>query len=229
MDTYPKLFVECGEPFTQGAYIYVDQFEILFGRVGTNSKPDIAFSNAFVSRRHFAIQYCSGQASIVDLNSKHGTKVNGRPLTPHLPFTLKHGDIISAANETVVLHFSSLDLDQTLDFQPISHEMIQCNGTSLPFTMDEIKQTVTYKKQTCTLSDKEFLFFYKLAHSLNEFVLKTDIKKEVWPERELLEDGVPDVHAEELNALVYRMRRKLHNDFTIEVIRGKGYILHLNE
>jgi len=60
--------------------------------------------NTHVSRRHATIRMEASGLHIADLNSKHGTRLNGEPVTQSR--TLASGDVISVGEVVLVLHFS---------------------------------------------------------------------------------------------------------------------------
>jgi len=80
----------------------VDQKEITLGRVsgGQPIIPDIDLTpykayEAGVSRMHASIKIQDGQATITDLGSANGTRINGRKITSHIPYPVRHGDILT--------------------------------------------------------------------------------------------------------------------------------------
>ena len=121
------------------------------------------------------------------------------------------------------LVFRNDDMDATLDLGPLLKQI------NKPFyTLDPILQKVKIKEETYILSDKEYACLAYLLEYNNQFVSKEALKKSVWPER-VESNGEILVAAEELNALIYRVRKKIGTYLEIEVIRGKGYWLHFNE
>src|SRR6478752_3134648 len=79
---------------------------------------------------------------------------------------------------------------------------------------------VTYESNAFFITD----LFSKHGTKVNG----EELKKSIWPER-VESNGEILVAAEELNALIYRVRKKIGTYLEIEVIRGKGYWLHFNE
>ncbi|MBO9129979.1 FHA domain-containing protein [Bacillus sp. 165] len=224
MIVHASLIVEYGVPFQPGSYISLNDSETMIGRAGGEWLPHISFTNAFISRKHAVIQYEAGAYMIEDLNSKHGTEINGEALIQGESRTLQNGDIISIAKGTVLLHFSYTNFDQTLDFGPI---LRQVSSPSLQMELDAVKQRVLYKGQEYTLSSKEYTCLELLLKHKNSFISKEKLKQYVWPERMMTLENIPDVSSEELNSLMYRLRRRLPADFHIESVRGKGYILQI--
>lgn len=224
MTVQANLIVEYGAPFQPGAYISLNDSVTFLGRAGEGWMPHMAFANAFVSRKHAAIRYENDKYVIEDLNSKHGTEVNGQALTPGESRVLQNGDVISVAKGVVLLHFSYSDFDQTLDFGPILRQLPR---GSLRAELDPIKQTVIYGGEEYSLSAKEYTCLELLLSCESSFISKEEMKKHVWPERVIASEGVTDVSSEELNSLVYRLRKKIPAAFHIESVRGKGYILEI--
>ena len=78
-------------------------------RVGSHDACDIRILNdAFVSRRHCSVSYVDGQLSIVDLDSTHGTLVNGEDIGRQ-PHELRHGDQINVGGSLLVVRFSDAE------------------------------------------------------------------------------------------------------------------------
>lgn len=166
-----------------------------------------------------------GKAILYDLGSRHGTEVNGEPLEPHTPHPLQSFDIIKLARGMVVLHFSYMFADQTLEFEPISLTQ-QLHLMEESYSINWEKRECTVNGQRIAMSEKEYGFIKVLTDHANQLVPFEDIKKTVWPERSADADGIPDVSMDELNALVYRIRKKYGKDtFTISAVRGSGYVL----
>jgi pSer/pThr/pTyr-binding forkhead associated (FHA) protein len=64
---------------------------------------DIALLEIAVSRKHFKIFKIGRDFFIEDLNSKHGTMVNGEPISPGEGFQINEGDLISVGNTVMQL------------------------------------------------------------------------------------------------------------------------------
>jgi two-component system, OmpR family, response regulator QseB len=157
----------------------------------------------------------------MDLNSKHGTEVNHTRLLPYKPVMLKQSDKISLANGMVIFYFSP-SVDETMDLTPVVGERIQ------DFELNPVKQTLKVHDTHYKLSEKEYKCLELLLSKQNQFISQEEVKKHVWPERICLPEDIPNVGSEELAPLIYRIRKRTCATLTIESIRGKGYILHLN-
>ncbi len=64
---------------------------------------DIALLEIAVSRKHFKIFKIGRDFFIEDLNSKHGTLVNGKPISPGEGFQINEGDLIAVGNTVMQL------------------------------------------------------------------------------------------------------------------------------
>jgi pSer/pThr/pTyr-binding forkhead associated (FHA) protein len=64
---------------------------------------DITLLEIAVSRKHFKIFKIGKDFFIEDLNSKHGTLVNGEPISPGEGFQINEGDLISVGNTVMQL------------------------------------------------------------------------------------------------------------------------------
>lgn len=226
MNTSSCLIVERGTPFEKGEVVPLHNVLITLGRRGKEWEPDISFNNAFVSRQHASIYYDNGQYYIKDLNSKHGTYLNGQRLEPNHSAPLKGSDKISLAKDIIVLSFSSFNVEETLELTIFAME--EQTTPSLDWELDPLKQSLIVQGDHYTFSEKEYKCLEILFEKRQQFVSKEEVKKYVWPERVYLPEQIPDVSSDELNALIYRIRRKIHEGISIETIKGKGYILSVN-
>lgn len=226
MDRSSYLMVERGNPYERGDVIPLTRSMTVLGRKGKQWDPDVTFDNVYVSRKHAALIHRDGQFSIKDLNSKHGTFVNQQRLEPNGEAPLQHGDSVALAGDLVLLTFSVLRMDETMDITPLMKQLVAAENTG-GITLNPYKQELVHGRTVIAFSEKEYKCVELLLHHKEQFVSKEQLKLLVWPEREAGPDGVPDVSAEEMNALIYRVRKKTRGLLGIESIRGKGYILHI--
>jgi Response regulators consisting of a CheY-like receiver domain and a winged-helix DNA-binding domain len=225
LDNYANLYIVRGEPYRSGACINLNAEETVVGRASQIFFPDVAFTNAFISRKHFVIRKERDKAVLYDLGSRHGTEINGERVTPHYPYPLNNFDIIKLAKGMTVLHFSYLFADQTLEIEPLSNTR-QLELPELPFEIHWEKRECVVEGKRMAMSEKEYLLLRVLHDNANRLVPMEDIKRSVWPERLSAEGAVPDVSLDELNALIYRIRKKYGKDtFLISAVRGSGYVL----
>jgi two-component system, OmpR family, response regulator QseB len=215
------LIVEHGTPFEKGAFITIDNPNIIIGRAGSSWKPDISFHNIFVSRKHVNIYEKNGHFYIKDLNSKHGTFINNNRLKPFEEFVLKPSDKISLSN-LITLTFS-VNLDATSELAPIFGDL----GKKIPteFYLDPLKQELKIQNTLYQFSEKEYKCIDFLIQNRNQIVLKEELVKFVWDERVSMNGQIPDVSNEEINTIIYRIRKKTGQNICIENIRRKGYLL----
>jgi|SRR5271157_2955960 len=76
-------------------------------KVGRSSQSDIAFANdAYISRIHFSLDWDDTGCWINDLNSRHGTSVNGKKVRKSL---LRDGDTIRVGLTVLVVRLHAHD------------------------------------------------------------------------------------------------------------------------
>ena len=87
--------------------------EYTLGRVSEGQPiiPDIDLSpykayDAGVSRMHVSIKI-KNQVTVTDLGSANGTRINGRRIAPHMPYPLKHGDILTLGKFKIQVLFQT--------------------------------------------------------------------------------------------------------------------------
>ncbi|TVY07628.1 FHA domain-containing protein [Paenibacillus cremeus] len=229
MDTFACLYVIRGEPFRPGTCLNLAASETVIGRASNDYSPDFAFTNAFLSRKHFLIRKEGDKAVLYDLGSRHGTEINGVRAEPHKPYPLQSFDIIKLAKGMTVIHFSYIFADQTLELEPLSVTQRLTVPVEPPLTIHWEKHECTVGGKRIAMSEKEFLLIQLLYEQANRLVPIEEIKQSVWPERTVGVDGIPDVSMDELNALVYRIRKKYGKDtFLISAVRGSGYVLEMD-
>jgi pSer/pThr/pTyr-binding forkhead associated (FHA) protein len=78
------------------------QKEITLGRVSEGQPiiPDIDLTpykayESGVSRMHASIKSMDEQVMVTDLGSANGTRINGMKISAHIPYPIKHGDILT--------------------------------------------------------------------------------------------------------------------------------------
>ncbi|TES54573.1 FHA domain-containing protein [Halalkalibacterium halodurans] len=227
MRSNPFLIVERGVPYEPATVFTVKKESWSIGRLGKSWKPDIAFDNVFISRKHALLYVEEGQVFVKDLDSKHGTYVNDQRLAPHAPERLSHGDRLSLAKDIVVLTFSAIDMEETFDLTPFLPVNEKKSKEPYPdhVKLDPVKQTLLVSGEDYHFSEKEYKCIELLVQRYGEFVSKETLLPYVWPERKRTDGEGVDVSAEEVNSLLYRVRKKVAQSIEIETIRGKGYIL----
>jgi pSer/pThr/pTyr-binding forkhead associated (FHA) protein len=227
---FARIIVERGDPYEKGRCIALPQDQINLGRATQAFKPDISFDSLLISRKHCCISQLGETWTIVDLGSKHGTMLNNQSLTPNLPNNLHNGDKITLASSIVVLRFViAPELEKTLDFE--STQSLKNNTAPLsvlPIVVDTAKKILYIKKREVPLSVKEWCLLELLYNNRNKLVSYADIRTAVWVERQLLDNNEPDVGLDEINAILYRLRRKFGNCRNLlKTRRGQGCILEI--
>ncbi|MDR3590898.1 MAG: winged helix-turn-helix domain-containing protein [Negativicutes bacterium] len=222
-----RLLIERGNSHEKGTYIPLEQTRLLIGRPTSSFIPEISLDNFLISRKHCRIEQCDGVWMISDLGSKHGTTLNGQPIGAHLAHVLNHGDKIGLASDVAVFRVViSREYEKTMEF-----ERTQPTGTvndppaDSPVMVDLGKMRLAVDHEVIALSAKEWLLLEALYKRRNKFVSYDEIRQSVWTERQAPDHGLPDVGVEEINVLVYRLRRKLgaHSGL-VRTVRGRGCI-----
>lgn len=219
------LIVEKGNPHPFHEVIPLTKTEVLLGRSWQGYDPDITFSSMYISRKHAVITKDNNEFYIADLTSMHGTEVNGN-LIGQKPYPLKDGDTITLAKGEAVLSFNNTleqDLGKTSEFRlpPLTAE-----PTGL--TLHPDRREVLVDGEPIYLSGKDIDLFILLYQKANQAVSYDEIKLKIWPERLTESVEIPDVGRDEVNALVYRLRKKLgkYGERVVTVPRF-GYMLDL--
>jgi len=217
------LVVVRGFPYDEGTTLQLGRPNVILGRKDGDWEPDIGFENAYVSRKQASIRCENGAYSIVDFDSKHGTEVNGTKLTPFVPFPLQSSDVIAFAKGMICLAFSSRMWEETMDFVPVP---LPSPGSD-DYQLDPVRQMLFHGELSFSLSEKEYRCLELLLRKERQFVSKEELMRYVWPER-IENDELPAATSEEINSLLYRIRKKTASVLSIENIRGKGYVLTLS-
>jgi hypothetical protein len=208
LDDSVYLLIKKGDPEHLHKRIFLTKEECSIGRRGAQAEPDIAFSSLYVSRKHAVIQKQGQQYTISDLDSKHGTEVNGSEIlrTPHV---LRHGDLISLAKGAAELVFFSEgnELEATREYAlPLRSASSDLPGLVINLERREIR----LDGERLHLTGKDMDLLMLLYQRANQAVSYEEIMVLVWPERLLNADKhIPDVGRAEINALVYRLRKRL--------------------
>ncbi|MDH7579025.1 MAG: FHA domain-containing protein [Bacillota bacterium] len=224
----PCLIIEKGEPYESGYRIQLPSKEILIGRSWGPYKPDLPFTSLYISKKHALLYYRNGQIILRDLASKHGTQVNGCILEPDFPYALRNGDEISLARGEAILrvdNFGDAESGETVDFDNFSSAIAETTSCTLVINLE--RREILLDGQQLYLFGKDLELLLLLYRNKNKAVSYNDIRFNVWPERPLT-NNVPDVGNDEINALVYRLRKRLGKyGQRIITIPRYGYMLDL--
>ncbi|MDF2721045.1 MAG: transcriptional regulator [Paenibacillus sp.] len=226
LDSFACLYIVRGEPYQPGACIHLDQDVTVIGRSGAVHSPDVGFSNVWISSRHLMISKENDTAFLTDMGSRNGTEINGVLIEPNKPYPLRSSDTITLAKGMTVFQFSYAFGEQTMELEPVSIP------PHMPDKLAEHK-IVDWEKRECivngsriVMSEKEYLLLHLLHTNANHIVSIKEMMQAVWSDRCSGADGKPDVTLDELNALLYRIRKKYGKEtFHIRAVRGSGYIL----
>ncbi|NHN35487.1 FHA domain-containing protein [Paenibacillus agricola] len=210
---------------------YLMKQETVIGRVWEQVVPDIQFASSYISRKHAVVVTENDRFFIIDLKSKHGTRVNHTAIGNNKPFLLHDGDIISLARGVAVLTFHNANekrIGDTLEFPLLSDEDME-DHHGLFVNMD--RREIMIDGVQIYLSSKDTELFGLLYQMANSAVSYDEIRTNIWPERAANKIGnIPDVGREEVTTLVYRLRKKLakYGQYIISVPRY-GYMLDLQQ
>ncbi|MEK3723186.1 FHA domain-containing protein [Paenibacillus sp. FSL H8-0034] len=225
------MTINQGETAKQDNPCYLVKQETVIGRVWEQVVPDIHFASSYISRRHAVIVVENDRFFIIDLMSKHGTRVNHTVIGNNKPFLLHDGDIISLARGVAELTFHNKNEKRVGDTQefPLPTEEDKEEHHGLLVNME--RREIIIDGVQIYLSSKDTELFGLLYQMANTAVSYDEIRMNIWPERAANGiDDVPDVGREEVNTLVYRLRKKLakYGKYIISVPRY-GYMLDLQQ
>lgn len=222
------IVVEKGAPYEGGTLIKITGDDVTIGRFSDQKpSPDISFTSLFISRRHCRIYYKENQVLLLDMGSKHGTTVNKSIVVPNTSHVLHHGDKIILAKGMVVLRFEQGEkYDETIDFSET--QRIGLKNIAQPIIINnEKRECIIYGKKV-SLTHKEWYCFKLLYENVNKLVTFDELKIIVWGERRNEVGSSPDVGTDEINVLLYRLRKKMGTQGKlIKNIRGSGCILEI--
>ncbi|MCM3718244.1 FHA domain-containing protein [Fictibacillus phosphorivorans] len=224
--------IEAGDPYDTGSLIPLkpEGEYLTIGRSAHTHETDISLLSPYVSRNHAEIFIQDGKSFIRDLDSKHGTELNQVKLDPNVPKEIHSGDVISLAKGVVLLTYLNTETEEselTMEFtSPIEPpEKKITNGLHI---IPERRQ-ISIDGEPLFLSGKHTDLLVLLYRKKNQAVSSDEIKIQIWPERMVAgSNALPDVGKDEINALVYRLRKKLgsYGDAIVTVPRY-GYMLQI--
>jgi pSer/pThr/pTyr-binding forkhead associated (FHA) protein len=172
-------------------------------RFGRSLENDIHIDDSRASRLHAELRREGSSVVLVDLTSRNGTLLNGRPL--EAPRRLADGDRIEIAGRI----FTFLD--------PLA---TRADPSARPLTIDEDRCQAWAGGHLLDLTAKEFALLVVLFEYRAGICPKQVVAERVWPE---YGGAVADNN---IDSLVSRLRAKVATDLvTIENARGVGYKL----
>ena len=221
------LVIEKGSPFEPGTKIVLAEEKTLIGRSTKNSFPNISFDNILISRNHCCITFDQGAWSIVDLSSKHGTVLNtNTQLKPHFSQELIDGDKVSLASGIAWFKFyRQADGEQTIECCHSENE----KTLELQIKLDQERRQVIVNGDNIPLTTKQCQLMLLLFSRPKKLISYDEVCNSVWPDRGL--DGFTNhyVGLEEIEVLVYRLRKRIEPfDTVIRTIRGRGLIFEVD-
>jgi pSer/pThr/pTyr-binding forkhead associated (FHA) protein len=218
--------VERGEPYEAGTRIELLDGEVYLGRSSLDQQVDVSFSNQLISRKHCYIVHNEDDVILCDLGSKHGTMINGKAITPYEKYVLHTGDTISLSMGIAAIRIVSASKnEETMDLSQTQSMSLRKN-TSI--AVECAKWECHIDGQLVSLTEKEWRFFKLLYDHANTVVTYDEIRAAVWPERILGKSALPDAGIDEINVLIYRVRKKLGiRAEMLKAMRARGYVLKL--
>lgn len=226
MQSRACLIVERGEPYEAGTRIELLDGEVYLGRSSLDQQVDVSFSNQLISRKHCYIVHNEDDVILCDLGSKHGTMINGKAITPYEKYVLHTGDTISLSMGIAAIRIVSASKnEETMDLSQTQSMSLRKN-TSI--AVECAKWECHIDGQLVSLTEKEWRFFKLLYDHANTVVTYDEIRAAVWPERILGGSALPDAGIDEINVLIYRVRKKLGiRAEMLKAMRARGYVLKL--
>lgn len=199
-----------------GNFVYLyEGNEVLVGRTNDQTSNNLVIFNNLVSRQHCKISLKNNLVYVEDLDSKHGTEIDGVKLTPFKQYPISENQVLTLINGLITLQMinnneETIDLTKFKNFFPIQNA-----------TLNDSFQSVQVKDDVIKMTPKEYQCFKALFNNLGDITDKNDLTKRVWPER--YHESEMFVTDEELTSLIYRVRRKVRDHFEIKSIPHKGY------
>ena len=225
------LIVGRGEPYGSDEALPLEGAKTLLGRSSHEYQPDLSFDSPYVSRQHATIEYSEGAHFLTDLDSRHGTSINGTQLAPGESHELKNRDRIILARDAVVLTFSVAipTGSETWDYTESQPESLAAQKPGPTVILDRERREVIIDGRVLVLRGKPYDLVCLLYENRRRTVSTVEIKRVVWPERELGADGMPLVTNEEVATLIYRLRNRLvpYADL-VRTFPGHGYMLDVD-
>lgn len=163
---------------------------------------------------------------LFDLGSKHGTMLNEKVILPYEKHILRNGDTIGLAMGIILVRIAdAAENEETMDLSQ-TQAMSLRKHTSIALGRD--KWECRIDGQPLILTEKEWCFFKLLHDHVNSVVPYDEIRTAVWPERKFDEDRVPDAGLDEINMLMYRVRKKMgKRALMLKTVRARGYMLEM--
>lgn len=213
--------IKHGSPYETNTDIYLPIGQLLIGRPWDSHQPDISFTSEYISKRHALISCNEGPLQLTDLNSKHGTLLNGTRLVPQRACQLRNGDTISLAHSSAVFtvhEYYTTPQEHTVEFLSLNKPDSNDSGLIIDCTRREVR----CQGELLALHGKEVELLILLYEHRNRAVSYDEIKNHIWPERISPSTTLADVGNEEVNALIYRLRKRL-NSFSCNVVNIPRY------
>lgn len=218
------IIVEKGSNLDIGKRYTLKADVTIIGRASSENNPDIVLQDDYVSRRHIEIICNDNSFMLRDLESKNGTKVNGRRIEPSKLYPLTNdtsiGLGITQGGARVLLRFKESPTTATVRVYDTGQE-----GIFDWLSIDKAKKEIWVDSQLISLSPKEFNLLSLLYSKARQVCTRDEIITSVWPE--VKDPGA--VSDATIDQLIHRLREKIEPDISqpkrLVSKKGFGYIL----
>jgi len=222
------IVIEKGEPYPSGTLIKITKSNLIIGRQSQdNLSLDINFTSLFISRKHCCILLDGEKTVFTDIGSKHGAYVNGNIVMPNSPYAVYNKDKIVLARGMVIMQFrQSEGYEETMDFSDTQVEKL--NNKLCTIIIDSEKRKCMVNGKVVLLTCKEWSCCALLYKNKNILVTYNELKVAIWSERMSEDENYCNVGNDEINVLLYRLRKKLGTAGNlVKNIRGCGFLLEV--
>jgi pSer/pThr/pTyr-binding forkhead associated (FHA) protein len=187
--------------------------------IGSSPICDVVVADRFVSRRHARIHVDGNLISVIDLQSRNGTTINGRPISDE-PTNLYPGDCIELASGRVVARIISNHATEPLP----KGTVFGSRPDSLSISPDSRCIVFDGKAIPMELSARQWALLERLCATKSRPVSVPVLKQTGWPR--VPRSAVSDVSLRtQLSRVRSVLRRATNGDVTVAYVQGAGYLL----
>lgn len=180
--------------------------------LGRSGDADITLATDAVSRRHAEIRIGPSGATLIDLDSRNGTAVNGAMVHPGLPHRLQDHDVVTVGG---ALELTFIDPLAT----PAAPRLGRLVGVWIDPDTDDV--WVDARRVDPPLSSRQLRLLKVLDDAAGRTIPRAEIVSQVW--NDASSEGVTD---DSVTALVKRLRGRLRDTSpdtdTLHIVRGHG-------
>jgi hypothetical protein len=215
--------VEKGTQEDLGKTFSLGDRPVLVGRANSDSTPDIALNDRYISRRHVEICFGEGRYGIRDLGSTNGTSIDGVRIYPGKTYPLRQESLIglglASGSARLILCFRETPTVRTtrIDLPSVHREQRW-------LSIDRDKSEIRVDGRLVMVARKEFDLICYLDSRAGQICSRDDLIANVWPD-----DDRGGVANAAIDQLVHRVRKKVELDpyhpARIVSHKGFGYML----